>query len=268
MSFKYHLRRCWSTTSKSRFAAIRSAPALTCAGVVQFTVTGVSRVGPPRRASGGLTPPKRMAGASPGSTGETGSKGTRIVSGTVGAAWRLIDDERPDTAVADDRNGCGGHRAPRPDRPASSAACPRWPAHRAHAVGESRRLCTVHGRLRTAIEASNARPSHHHSFGRRPWHPAAVGPLPFPCSIVRHKSTPWAALQPNKPYRGVTEVASSHIRHSCGPATAMEHPATVTRYILIRNDPRPGSRHPPKTSSLLVIALRQPRRPDNDQYRA
>jgi hypothetical protein len=44
--------------------------------------------------------------------------------------------------------------------------CPKRGSRRVVAVGRSRRRCTVHGQLRTAIEASNAEPSHHHSSAR------------------------------------------------------------------------------------------------------
>jgi hypothetical protein len=59
----------------------------------------------------------------------------------------------------------------------------------------------------------------------RPWQPGAGEPLPIPCSIVRHKPTTRAPLEPNKPHRYATEVASSHTRHGHGSATAMRHPA-------------------------------------------
>jgi hypothetical protein len=44
--------------------------------------------------------------------------------------------------------------------------CPQRGSRRVAAVGRSRRRCRVHGQLRTAIEASNAEPSHHHSSAR------------------------------------------------------------------------------------------------------
>ena len=117
-------------------------------------------------------------------------------------------------------------------------------------IDPGRRCCSVHERLRTAIAASNTEPVHHHSSARFvPGCPGADGPLPIPCSIVRHKPTTRAVLEPNKPHRSdlivglpfCTEVTFSHIRHSLGSAAVMGHSATVTRYIVIRNDPHRGS---------------------------
>jgi hypothetical protein len=71
-------------------------------------------------------------------------------------------------APADHRSRCEippGRRLAATDRPPPVAVGPWRVDHRA-AVGRSRRFFTVHGRLRTAIEASNAEPAHHHSFGR------------------------------------------------------------------------------------------------------
>src|ERR1700753_2824816 len=59
----------------------------------------------------------------------------------------------------------------------------------------------------------------------RAWQPGAGKPLPIPCSIVRHKPTTRAPLEPNKPHRYATEVTSSHIRHAHGFPPAMKHPA-------------------------------------------
>jgi hypothetical protein len=123
---------------------------------------------------------------------------------------------------------------------------------------------SVHGRLRTAIAASNAEPVHHHSSARfAPGCPGADGLLPIPCSIVRHKPTTRAVLEPNKPRRSdrivglpvCTEVTFSHIRHSLGSAAVIGHSATVTRYIVIRNDPHRGSSHRCK---IFIVAGNRP----------
>lgn len=98
----------------------------------------------------------------------------------------------------------------------------------------------------------------------RAWQPGTAGLLPIPCSIVRHKPTTRAALEPNKPHRSdhivgppvCTEVSFSHIRHSLGSAAAMEHSATVTRYIVIRNDPHRGSSH---WCKIFIVAGNRPR---------
>ena len=98
----------------------------------------------------------------------------------------------------------------------------------------------------------------------RAWQPGTDGLLPIPCSIVRHKPTTRAALEPNKPHRSdhivgppvCTEVTFSHIRHSLGSAAAMGHSATVTRYIVIRNDPHRGSSHRCK---IFIVAGNRPR---------
>jgi hypothetical protein len=127
----------------------------------------------------------------------------------------------------DRRSGCeipASHRLATAARPPPITVGPGRVVHRV-AVGRSRRFFTVHGRLRTAIEASNAEPSHHHSFGRPPWQPGAGEPLPIPCSIVRHKPATRAPLESNKPHRYETEVAFSHTRPSPGSAAAIKHPA-------------------------------------------
>jgi hypothetical protein len=89
-------------------------------------------------------------------------------------------------------------------------------------VYRGRRCCSVHGRLRTAIAVRNAEPLHHHSSARFvPGSQARLGYYPIPCSIVRHKPSTRAALEPNKPHRSdhivgstvCTEVAFSHISH-------------------------------------------------------
>ena len=98
----------------------------------------------------------------------------------------------------------------------------------------------------------------------RAWQPGTAGLMPIPCSIVRHKPTTRAALEPNKPHRSdhivgppvCTEVAFSHIRHSLGSAAAMGHPATLTRYIVIRNDPHRGSSH---WCKIFIVAGNRPR---------
>lgn len=90
------------------------------------------------------------------------------------------------------------------------------------------------------------------------------GPLPIPCSIVRHKPTTRASLEPNKPHRSdliagsrvCTEVTFSHIHNSLGSAAAIGHSATVTRYIVIRNDPHRGSPHRCK---IFIVAGNRPR---------
>jgi len=97
----------------------------------------------------------------------------------------------------------------------------------------------------------------------RAWQPGTAGLLPIPCSIVRHKPTTRAALEPNKSHRSdhivgpsvCTEVALSHIRNSLGSTAAMGHPATVTRYIVIRNDPHRGSLHRCK---IFIVAGNRP----------
>jgi hypothetical protein len=133
-----------------------------------------------------------------------------------------------------------------------------------HPSRSRRRCCSVHGRLRTAIAASNTEPVHHHSSARFvPGCPGADGLLPIPCSIVRHKPTTRAVLEPNKPHRSdlivglpvCTEVTFSHIRHSLGSAAVMGHSATVTRYIVIRNDPHRGSAHRCK---IFIVAGNRP----------
>ena len=159
-----------------------------------------------------------------------------------------------------------------PCRPSCRARIRRAAVHRREqcarrvvTVDRGRRCCSVHGRLRTAIAASNAEPVHHHSSARfTPGCPGADGLLPIPCSIVRHKPTTRAALEPNKPHRSdlivgppvCTEVTFSHIRHSLGSAAAMGHSATVTRYIVIRNDPHRGSSHRCK---IFIVAGNRPR---------
>jgi len=84
------------------------------------------------------------------------------------------------------------------------------------------RCCSVHGRLRTAIAVRNAEPLHHHSSAPFvPGSQARLGYYPIPCSIVRHKPSTRAALEPNKPHRSDhivgstvrTEVTFSHISH-------------------------------------------------------
>src|SRR5580692_6389457 len=91
--------------------------------------------------------------------------------------------------------------ARRPYRPPAATA-PRRPGRPVVTAYRSRRCCSVHGRLRTAIAASNAEPVHHHSSARFvPGCPGADGLLPIPCSIVRHKPTTRAVLEPNKPHR-------------------------------------------------------------------
>ena len=98
----------------------------------------------------------------------------------------------------------------------------------------------------------------------RAWQPGTAGLLPIPCSIVRHKPITRAALEPNKPHRSdlivgsivCTEVTSSHMRHILGSAAAIGHPATVTRYIVIRNDPHRGSSH---WCKIFIVAGNRPR---------
>ncbi len=131
-----------------------------------------------------------------------------------------------------------GNRAHWPHGPAPATADPGRLGRRV-AVGRSRRFFTVHGRLRTAIGVSNTEPAHYQLLrptapggqvraspsANRPLGAGAGVPLPISCSIVRHKSTRRAPLEPNKLHRYLTEVTSSHIRHSPGSATAMEYPA-------------------------------------------
>jgi hypothetical protein len=73
--------------------------------------------------------------------------------------------------------------------------------------------------------------------------------LPIPCSIVRHKPTTRAALEPNKPHRsGSMKCRPSALEfHPVTSATGTVPPPlwssllTVTRYIVIRNDQHGGS---------------------------
>ena len=97
------------------------------------------------------------------------------------------------------------------------------------------------------------------------WQPGTDGLLPIPCSIVRHKSTSRAALEPNKPHRSdlivelsvCTEVAFSHIRHNLRLPLRWSSLPTVTRYIVIRNDPHRGSAHRCK---IFIVAGNGPSR--------
>ena len=131
-------------------------------------------------------------------------------------------------------------------------------------VNRDRRCCSVHGRLRTAVAVRNAEPVHHHSSARSFLAARYGWATAIPCSIVRHKPTTRAALEPNKPHRSdhivgppvCTEVAFSHSRHSLGSAAAMGHSATVTRYIVIRNDPHRGSSH---WCKIFIVAGNRPR---------
>ena len=94
-----------------------------------------------------------------------------------------------------------------------------------HVVGCRERGRTVHARLRSAIEASQAEPTHHRSSAL-PRLPARHGrATAVPCSIVRHKPTTRAPLEPNKPHQSGTGVASSHLRHMYGSTAATEHRA-------------------------------------------
>jgi hypothetical protein len=74
-------------------------------------------------------------------------------------------------------------------------------------------------------------------------------------SIVRHKPTTRAALEPNKPHRsgtGVTPVTSDAA--PAPPPTRSPEPK-VTRYIGIRNDQHDGSWHP---GEIFIVAGYRP----------
>jgi hypothetical protein len=172
--------------------------------------------------------------------------------------------------LADHRSRCetpAGHRLATAGRPPPVAVGPGRADHRV-TVGRSRRFFTVHGRLRTAIEASNAEPSHHHSFGRPRLAARCGEPLPFTCSIVRHKPATRAPLEPNKPHRCETQVTFSHTRPSCGSATAMKHPGDGNSLHSDNAMTNTAVRHiVQETSSLLVIA-RCPARSREDHHYA
>jgi hypothetical protein len=152
--------------------------------------------------------------------------------------------------------------APAPDGPpctgASSAAAGLLRSTGADGAAAYTDDSAPHSRLETLSLCTTTPPP------VRAWQPGTAGLLPIPCSIVRHKPTTRAALEPNKPHRSdhivgppvCTEVAFSHIRHSLGSAAAMGHPATVTRYIVIRNDPHRGSSH---WCKIFIVAGNRPR---------
>jgi hypothetical protein len=141
------------------------------------------------------------------------------------------------------------------------------PGHRALAAGRSRRLCTVSGRLRTAIGASNAEPSHHPLL--RSIAPAGQvrasccrsrAPL---CGINRLR----AALERNKPHVSATEVSFSHICHRRCSASALRPP--TDRNSLHSDTQRSAHRFialAKKVSSSLVIGRRPSMPSDEGRY--
>jgi hypothetical protein len=108
----------------------------------------------------------------------------------------------------------------------------------------------------------------------RAWQPGTAGLLPIPCSIVRHKPTTRAALEPNKPHRSdhivgppvCTEVAFSHIRHSrfCRSDGAL---CDGNSLHCDTQRPTPWFNHiGAKSSSWPVIDREQSERRDFEQY--